>query len=255
MSSLISGASEPSADDEGAGDRVQGRSGTRDDASSFDDGPIAARPIILAAVDDVPILLEGIRAVLETRITIADYACAATVDDLIATKIEPDVVLLDIRLNDDSAPHQNVARILGELGSPVLMFSQEARPSVVQACFTAGAAGILEKNADADTLAEAITTVADGEPWLSPEWAQAIADEGWVMPHLADREKQALTLFAAGLKTSTIARKMGVQKVTVGTWLKRIRSKYIDAGRPAPTRTDLYIRAVEDGYCEGPQRH
>ncbi len=248
-------ASASSPDDGLVSARVQGRAGPRDEAVSPAGASAQDHPIILAAVDDVPVLLEGIRAVLETRITIADYACAATVDDLIATRIEPDVVLLDIRLNDGSAPHENVARILGTLGSPVLMFSQEAHPSVVQACLTAGAAGMLEKNADADTLAEAIMTVSGGEPWLSPEWARVIADEGWLMPHLADREKQALTLFAAGLKTSTIARKMGVKEDTVGTWLKRIRIKYMDAGRPAPTRTDLYIRAVEDGYCEGPQRH
>ncbi|AZZ40568.1 DNA-binding response regulator [Acidipropionibacterium jensenii] len=210
-------------------------------------------PLVLAAVDDVPVLLEGVRVVLATRMAIADYTCAATVDELLASGIQPDVVLLDIRLNDGSLPHQNVTRIVKELGAPVLMFSQEAQPSVIQACLAAGAAGMLEKNADADTLAEAVATVATGEPWLSPEWAQVVSDPTWIMPHLAEREQEALRLFAAGLKAATIARRMGVQGDTVGTWLKRIRGKYIAAGRPAPTRTDLYIRAVEDGYCEGPQ--
>lgn len=200
-------------------------------------------------------LLEGVRAVLEERLAISGYVCATTVDELIESGIRPDVVLLDIRLNDGSSPSENVARIIGELDAPVLMFSQEARPGVVQACLTAGAAGLLEKNADADTLAEAVSTVASGEPWLSQEWAQVVADPKWIMPRLADREKEALKLFVAGLKTTTIARQMGVREDTVGTWLKRIRAKYNQAGRPAPTRTDLYIRAVEDGYCEGPERH
>ncbi|MDN6623600.1 MAG: response regulator transcription factor [Acidipropionibacterium jensenii] len=236
-----------------------------------DNGPSAARrsaaapsskpptgcehSLVLAAVDDVPVLLEGVRVVLATRMPIADYTCAATVDELLASGIRPDVVLLDIRLNDGSLPHQNVTRIVRDLGAPVLMFSQEAQPSVLQACLAAGAAGMLEKNADADTLAEAVATVAGGEPWLSQEWAQVGSDPTWIMPHLAEREQEALRLFAAGLKAATIARRMGVQGDTVGTWLKRIRGKYIAAGRPAPTRTDLYIRAVEDGYCEGPQPH
>lgn len=212
-------------------------------------------PVVLAAVDDVPVLLEGVRAVLEERVAIAGYTCALTVDDLVATGVRPDVVLLDIRLNDDSSPSDNVARILRELEAPVLMFSQEARPSVVQACLSAGAAGLLEKNADGRTLAEAIVTVASGEPWLSPEWARVVTDTTWIMPHLAGREREALEIFAAGLKIPTIARRMGVQEDTVKTWLKRIRQKYSDVGRAAPSRTDLYIRAVEDGYCDGPQRH
>ncbi|MCI1748241.1 MAG: response regulator transcription factor [Acidipropionibacterium sp.] len=222
--------------------------------SSSGGAAVSARPLTLAAVDDVPVLLEGIRAVLETRIAIADYVCTATVNDLLSSGVTPDVVLLDIRLNDNSVPHQNVERIVSSLGAPVLMFSQEARPGVVQTCLSAGAAGLLEKNADADTVAEAIITVAAGEPWLSPEWARLVADAHWIMPELAEREQEVLRLFAAGLKTATIAHKMGVQDDTVATWLKRIRRKYIKAGRPASTRTELYIRAIEDGYCDGPQR-
>ncbi|APZ10902.1 hypothetical protein BWX38_09660 [Acidipropionibacterium acidipropionici] len=209
----------------------------------------------MGAVDDVPVLLEGVRAVLEERLAIADYVCALTVEDLLATGVQPDIVLLDIRLNDGSSPFQNVTRIIESLDAPVLMFSQEARPSVVQACLAAGAAGLLEKNADADTLAEAITTVAAGEPWLTEEWARVVSDTTWMRPHLAGREAEALRIFAAGLKIPTIARRMGVKEDTVKTWLKRIRQKYSEVGRAAPDRTELYIRAVEDGYCDPPELH
>lgn len=215
----------------------------------------ATGPLVIAAVDDVPVLLEGIRAVLEEHLNIADYICAPTVDDLVATGVHPDVVLLDIRLNDDSSPSDNVNRIIDELDAPVLMFSQEAHPSVVQACLSCGAAGLLEKNADSATLAEAISTVAAGEPWLSTEWARVVSDSSWIIPHLSERECEALRIFAAGFKIPSIARRMGVQEDTVKTWLKRIRQKYTKAGRPAPSHTDLYIRAVEDGYVDGPQRH
>lgn len=215
----------------------------------------APRPLVIGAVDDVPVLLEGVRAVLEERLAIADYVCALTVEDLLATGVQPDIVLLDIRLNDGSSPFQNVTRIIESLDAPVLMFSQEARPSVVQACLAAGAAGLLEKNADADTLAEAITTVAAGEPWLTEEWARVVSDTTWMRPHLAGREAEALRIFAAGLKIPTIARRMGVKEDTVKTWLKRIRQKYSEVGRAAPDRTELYIRAVEDGYCDPPELH
>ncbi|MFJ7624450.1 DNA-binding response regulator, partial [Rhodococcus erythropolis] len=41
---------------------------------------------------------------------------------------------------------------------------------------------------------------------------------------------------------------------TVNDYLQRIRQKYAAAGRPAPTKTDLYKRAVEDGVLPIPER-
>ena len=37
-------------------------------------------------------------------------------------------------------------------------------------------------------------------------------------------------------------------------YLKRIRQKYADAGRPTRTKLDLFKRAVEDGWLPMPQR-
>jgi hypothetical protein len=39
---------------------------------------------------------------------------------------------------------------------------------------------------------------------------------------------------------------------TLKTHLRRIRAKYAEVGRPAPTRRDLYVRAVEDGLLAPP---
>jgi DNA-binding NarL/FixJ family response regulator len=213
------------------------------------------KPLTLAAVDDVPVLLEGVRAVLQQRLTISTYVCAVTTDDLMASGVHPDAVLLDIRLNDGSSPFDNVTRIVEDLRAPVLLFSQEARPSVVQACLAAGAAGLLEKNANPDTLTEAITTVASGEPWLTEEWARVVSGTKWMRPHLAGREGEVLRIFAAGLKIPSIAHAMGVEDTSVKEWLKRIRRKYCEVGRAAHNRTELYIRAVEDGYCDPPVLH
>ncbi len=217
--------------------------------------PTPLRPLSIAAVDDVPVLLSGLRATLESRLTIAEYISAPTVKALLAMHPDPDVVLLDIRLNDDSSPADNVRRLIRTLKAPVLLFSQEARPSVVQACLSMGAQGLLEKNASPDTLAEAITTVADGEPWLTQEWAAIVADTQWIRPRLSPGERQALEMYAAGLLIPSIARRMEVSVETVKTELKRVRKKYADAGRPAPNRTELYIKAVEDGIFEPPEPH
>jgi hypothetical protein len=49
---------------------------------------------------------------------------------------------------------------------------------------------------------------------------------------------------------STVARSLGMDTETLKTHLRRIRAKY--AGRPAPTRRDLYVRAIEDGLLLPP---
>lgn len=77
-------------------------------------------------------------------------------------------------------------------------------------------------------------------------------DRGWVEPNLTPRESEAVRLYAAGLKLSSVARRLGVSDDTTRTYLLRARGKYSDAGRPAPTKTDLYIRAVEDGLLPAP---
>lgn len=54
------------------------------------------------------------------------------------------------------------------------------------------------------------------------------------------------------MKLTSVARRLGVTEDTVRTYLLRARNKYSLAGRPANTKTDLYIRAVEDGILPAP---
>jgi hypothetical protein len=51
---------------------------------------------------------------------------------------------------------------------------------------------------------------------------------------------------------SAVARSLGTGAETLNTHVRRIRAKYADAGRPAPTRRDLYVRAIEDGFLPPP---
>lgn len=65
--------------------------------------------------------------------------------------------------------------------------------------------------------------------------------------NLSDREKQ---LLAAWLRTDSkeeVARSLHIAPATVRTHVQRVRTKYTNAGRPAPTKAALLARAIEDG--------
>jgi DNA-binding CsgD family transcriptional regulator len=72
-------------------------------------------------------------------------------------------------------------------------------------------------------------------------------------PQLSRRQREVLIAYmSSGDLLPTIARRLGMDPETVKTHLRRIRTKYADVGRPAPTRRDLYVRAVEDGLLPPP---
>jgi DNA-binding NarL/FixJ family response regulator len=72
-------------------------------------------------------------------------------------------------------------------------------------------------------------------------------------PRLSARQRDVLAAYVSSSDLlPTVARQLGMDPETVKTHLRRIRVKYADAGRPAPTRRDLYVRAVEDGVLPPP---
>jgi DNA-binding CsgD family transcriptional regulator len=72
-------------------------------------------------------------------------------------------------------------------------------------------------------------------------------------PRLAPRQRDVLVAYVSGSELlPTVARELGMDPETVKTHLRRIRAKYAEVGRAAPTRRDLYVRAVEDGLVPPP---
>jgi DNA-binding CsgD family transcriptional regulator len=72
-------------------------------------------------------------------------------------------------------------------------------------------------------------------------------------PQLSERQGDVLVAYVSSSDLlPTVARRLGMDPETAKTHLRRIRAKYADVGRPAPTRRDLYVRAVEDGHIRPP---
>lgn len=195
----------------------------------------------VGVVDDHDLLVAGIRALLSARNSPARFVAGAhTVDGLLDTGVDCDVVVLDVRLDDGSTAEDNIRRLTAE-GNSVLLHAdsrhREAGPTLVRS----GASGLVWKNDPARTLLSAIVMVADGGSWVSD-------DDGSTVD-LTHRETEVLRLYATGMKYAETAASLDppVSVESVKTYLQRIRRRYDEAGRPASTRMELRRRALEDG--------
>jgi DNA-binding NarL/FixJ family response regulator len=172
------------------------------------------------------------------------------VDALLAGRgRDAQVVLLDLDLDDGTSVERNVAAIRAA-GPAVLVLSVSSKPSAVRAAMRAGALGYVLKNAPTSDIREAIESVAAGKAWISPHLAYIFAtdDDGDARPLLSQQETRALQLYATGMPVKLVARKMTISEETAKQYLSRVREKYSRAGRAAPTKLELYYRAVEDGH-------
>ncbi|NEM91316.1 response regulator transcription factor [Galbitalea soli] len=206
----------------------------------------------VAVVDDH----ESVRLGLKAAFLDEGYdfiLAAATVDELIRDldNREVDVVVLDLSLGDGSTVTDNVKRCQS-IGAAVLVHSIADRVASVREALAAGAAGVIPKSSATRTVLQAAATVARGEVLNNLEWATAIdADRDFSKAQLGRREREILHLYASGLPLKLAAEQLGIGYSTAREYLDRIRVKYVEVGRPAPTKVDLLRRAVEDGILPG----
>lgn len=215
------------------------------------EGGVALTGVIdVAAVDDHPIVLDAVTGwVMAAESGIRVVGTAATVDAVLAGPgRSAHVVLLDLDLGDGTTVQRNVAAIL-TAGPAVLVLAASDKPVSVRAAMRAGALGYVLKNEETAQVRAAIKAVAAGEGWISPRLAYIFAtDDAPDRPELSPQEARALRLYATGMPMKSVARRMAISEETAKQYVGRVREKYARAGRAAPTKLDLYYRAVEDGH-------
>lgn len=206
----------------------------------------------VAIVDDHEAVRLGLRAACQS----AGYdvvADTANVPELLEALDGGacDVVVLDLSLGDGSSVTENVRAVLAT-GSGVLVHSIADRVAAVRESLAAGAAGVIPKASPMSSVIASIAVVARGEVLNNVEWASAIeADRDFAKAQLGRRERDVLHLYASGLPLKLVAMQLGIAHSTAREYLDRIRAKYVEVGRPAPTKVDLLRRAVEDGILPG----
>jgi DNA-binding NarL/FixJ family response regulator len=206
--------------------------------------------------DDQDLIRSGLRMVLEARgIEVLGEAADGRQAVEAVAGLRPDVVLMDIRmpvLDGIAATREIAAR---RLETRVLVLTTYDIDSYVYGALRAGAAGFLLKATAPDRLVAGIETVSAGEALLSPSLTQRLIEQHVHGPapsstgipqelgSLTEREREVLSLVAAGLGNGEIAETLVVSEATVKTHMNRLLAKL---GRRS--RAQLVVLAYETGW-------
>ena len=192
--------------------------------------------------DDHPLVLSGLRALLETIEGIEVVGQAADGRDAVslAVSLQPDVVVMDLQmpeLDGVEATRQIAERLPG---SAVLVLTMHDDDASVFAAMRAGARGYLLKGAAQDDVARAIAAVSRGEAIFGPAvagrllqfFAAGPESAALPFPELTVREREILDLMAGGLTNAEIAQRLFLSSKTVSNNVSVIFDKLQVAGRP-----------------------
>jgi DNA-binding NarL/FixJ family response regulator len=206
----------------------------------------------VALVDDHELVGVALAAALASSPTLRYLGCMPTIDGLADLGESPTIVVLDLRLADGSSPIQNAAALLAT-GAVVVAYTSGESPYLIRLAARTAISGVVRKTAPIADLVETLERVASGELVFSTEWAAAMAsDAGLDEAGLSPRELEVLGLVASGLPTKAVANRLDIAIPTLEVHLRRLRDKYARIGRPAQTRSELLIRALEDGHLPLP---
>ena len=213
----------------------------------MDRGAVAA-PVTVALIDDHPVVHEGVQAWLGRSPTrpIELVAAGDTVELAITGPgRDADVLLLDLNLHGRMAI-DDVARLTA-LGKRVVVYSEHADDPTVLEVMERGAFAFLAKREAEEHCVATILAAAADQPYVPPQAAGTMAaDDRQDRPVLSEQERTALLLWFQSMSKSAVAARMGIAESTVRQYIQRARIKYANAGRPAPTRTQLLARAIQD---------
>ncbi|WP_316528455.1 response regulator transcription factor [Kitasatospora brasiliensis] len=208
-------------------------------------------PIRVLLADDEPMIRAGLRAVLTTDPGIEIVAEAGDGREAVelVRRHRPDVAVLDIRMpgTDGIAAAAEIRR--NGLATGVLMLTTFGEDDYILRALSGGANGFLIKSGEPEELLAGVHAVAGGAAYLSPKVAARVvahlAATGAGGPAdrragarervaaLTARERDVLTLIAAGLSNGQIARRLGVVEGTVKAHVSSILARLGVANRAA----------------------
>ncbi|MBI35001.1 MAG: DNA-binding response regulator [Flavobacteriales bacterium] len=196
------------------------------------------KTIKVVLVDDHQLIRMGIKALLKTEsaIDVTGEINTATNALQYINKKKPDVVLMDISLDDGDGIFLTDEVIKKNKDVKVIMLSMHVKEDFIQRSIKAGASGYILKDSPKEELIKAIKQVAKGERYFASEVSQLMVSsyvdkagdfngKKRKLSGLTDREVQIIKLLSDGLSNQKIANKLGISHRTVDTHRTNIMQK------------------------------
>ena len=191
--------------------------------------------ITLLLVDDSEVVRMGLRALLGTEPTIKIVGEATNVASAVehCARLQPDVVLLDIRLPDGTGIDACRQILKRSENSRVLILTSVVDDTIVDEAIRAGAHGYLLKEVDGRGLVSAIRDVAAGKSILDPAITARVmqimksGSTGGRDPLavLSPQEKRVLALIAEGCTNKEVGVRLNLSEKTVKNYLSTVFEK------------------------------
>ncbi|MWV50925.1 hypothetical protein GRS96_16760 [Rathayibacter sp. VKM Ac-2803] len=191
----------------------------------------------LTVVDGLPIERAAVLALLSHSLP-----QFPAVDERVGAPPPPadTVVILDL---DRVAPGELTATLaeLADRYRGVVALSASNALDEIRAVLRSERAAFVWKGDDPGELVAAIVSVGSGRSWISEgarrRFLSAGADR---RPVLSPQESRVMRAYGGGAAVKTVALEMRIAEHTVRTYIKRIKTKYLEAGVALESRVDFY---------------
>lgn len=186
-------------------------------------------------VDDHPIVRQGLRSLLSNypdMILVGEAEDANTALE-IASRVAPEVILLDIRMPGMSGVETARLLLRQQPSARILMLTSFEDEEYVTGALQAGAFGYILKSASDEMLAGAVRAVYHGERALSPAVMNRVVQQyaNYSREHalheigLTEDENNILRLLVAGASNPKIATELHISETSVKRKLQDVFEK------------------------------
>jgi DNA-binding NarL/FixJ family response regulator len=222
--------------------------------TSHSGDPLTFAGVRVLVADGQALVRAGFRVLLESdeRITLAGEASSGEEAVALASRLKPDVVIIDAGLPGLDCV-ATIRRVVSASGAGVILLTTSDDDERIFDALRAGATGLLLKDAEPAELVRAVEALAQGEALLAPRLARRLIAEfssrpepsgpdSELLDELTPREREVVTLVGLGLTNKEIATRLVVSAATAKTHVSRAMVKL-----HAHDRAKLVVFAYETG--------
>jgi DNA-binding NarL/FixJ family response regulator len=197
---------------------------------------VSEPPSRVLVVDDQELVRAGFRMVLERNgLDVVGEAVDGEDAVGLATALEPDVVLMDVRMPRMDGIEATRRIVRQRPATRVVVLTTFDLDEYVYEAVRAGASGFLLKDISPTDLVHAVGVVARGDALLAPALTRRLLDRFVARPlpgaraealsAITDREQEVLRLVARGRSNAEIAADLFLSEATVKTYVSRMLTK------------------------------